>query len=1010
MTRLDEIISEQFFAWERRGRGWNLYPEPVALEPPFRPFEGYMLPSVEDDGRIPTFLNGLVTALSRSFQDEPSETPLLEAPEELSVPPFDRGEIQELQILLPPKFKVDGPAFSSLISSLDVCREPISFEVVGNQKGTCLQVAAEPFDCDRLKRQLNSLFPDIALVDSPSSLEDKFKSSQGYATVVDFGLEEEFMLPLRTDLPIDPLSAIFSALGDVESDELAAVQVLVQSTTRPWAHSALRSLRGGDGKVLFTNHPRLITGSKEKFSLPLFAVALRLLTKASTGKRAWSLMHELADSLRAFANPDGNALLPLDNEDYPIEEHVLDFVRRQSRRTGMLLNSAELLTLVHFPSTDVRCDKLVRQLDRTKAAPTSSSSRDGLYLGENQHLFKTQTVSLSLAERTRHIHIIGASGTGKSTLLFNLLQQDIENNQGVALLDPHGDLVERVLTIIPPHRVHDVILLDPADEEFFIGFNILSAHSDLEKNLLASDLVSIFQRLSTSWGDQMGSVLQNAILAFLESDRGGTIADLRRFLIEPQFRTDFLSTVRDPEVQYYWKKGFSQLTGNKSIGPILTRLESFLAPKPIRYMVAQRENKIDFSDILDTGKILLAKLPQGQIGRENSFLLGSLLVAKFQQLTMGRQARRADSRRPFFFYIDEFHNFITPSMAEILSGARKYNVGLVLAHQELRQLERDREVASAVLSNCCTRIVFRVGDSDARTLAEGFEFFEARDIQNLGIGRAICRVGRATHDFNLSILLPAETVENGEETRQRVTEASRNRYGTPRSVVEADLRNAGGRETQPAAEKPQVASGPRTDNATPQEEVDSKERPASHEGRPAALSNQNDDLRAFKNAEEIKTRIIQEAGSLGFSYQEEERLPDLKRVDLVLRRESLILACEISATTSAEHEAGNIQKCVRQGYPRIFHICDNRSRREQLLTLIRSLLSDDEILRVQCLSVADFIALLKRLPPSSTEELPATPPKSTPPPQSPQLTPDEQKSLEQDMLAELRRKLKRKKS
>src|SRR5438445_4285135 len=242
----------------------------------------------------------------------------------------------------------------------------------------------------------------------------------------------------------------------------------------------------------------------------------------------------------------------------------------------MLLNVEELLGFVHLPSAEV--PHLSRALTRTKAAPVISA---GLLLGENVHRGKTMEVRLSADQRVRHTHIVGASGTGKSTLLFNLIRQDIECGEGVALLDPHGDLVERVLGIIPNHRIEDVILVDPSDTDFPIGFNILSAHSDFEKNLIASDLVSVFQRLSTSWGDQMGSVLRNAILAFLESSQGGTIADVRRFLIEPAFRNEFLKTVQGAELLYYWQKGFPQLSGNRSIGPILTRLETFLSPKPI---------------------------------------------------------------------------------------------------------------------------------------------------------------------------------------------------------------------------------------------------------------------------------------------------------------------------------------------------------------------------------------------------------------------------------------------
>jgi hypothetical protein len=301
----------------------------------------------------------------------------------------------------------------------------------------------------------------------------------------------------------------------------------------------------------------------------------------------------------------------------------------------------------------------------------------------------------------------------------------------------------------------------------------------------------VFERLSTSWGDQMSSVLRNAILAFLESERGGTLADLRRFLLDTGFRNAFLKTVHDPEVVYYWQKAFPQLTGNKSIGPVMTRLDTFLSPKPIRYMVSQRVNRLDFAEIMDTGKIFLAKLPQGQIGRENSYLLGSVLVAKCQQAAMARQRFSERERRFFWLYIDEFHHFITPSMAEILTGARKYRVGLVLAHQELRQLERDSEVASAVLSNPYARIVFRVGDADARALAEGFSFYRKEDIQSLGIGEAICRVERSDFDFNISVAFPSEPDSIvAAEQRERIIASSRARYATPRAEVEAMLRES----------------------------------------------------------------------------------------------------------------------------------------------------------------------------------------------------------------------------
>ena len=451
-------------------------------------------------------------------------------------------------------------------------------------------------------------------------------------------------------------------------------------------------------------------------------------------------------------------------------------------------------------------NKSTQGITKTKSAPEIIRQAKGLWLGNNEHVGEMVEVRLTPESRTRHIHAIGSTGTGKSTLLFNLIRQDIENGEGVAVLEPHGDLIDRILGVIPQERINDVVLVDPADEQYSIGFNVLCAHSDLEKNLLASDLVAVFQRLSTSWGNQMNSVLQNAILAFLESDRPGTLADLRRFLIEPAFRNDFLKSVRDSEVVYYWQKSFPQLNGNKSIGSILTRLETFLSQKPIRRMVSQPENRLDFAQIMDTGKIFLAKLPEGFLGKKNSHLLGSLLISAFQRIAMSRQAQQAALRKDFWIYIDEFANFITPSMAEILSGARKYRVGLTLANQELRQLERNPDVASAVMTHPYTRIVFRVGDDDAKKLARGFSHFEAKDLQNLETGQAICRVERSDYDFNLTIPLPNEPdPAEAHKRRQEVITASREKYGTASAKVEAMLAKA---RTCHLAKEPSVNLSP----------------------------------------------------------------------------------------------------------------------------------------------------------------------------------------------------------
>jgi hypothetical protein len=511
-----------------------------------------------------------------------------------------------------------------------------------------------------------------------------------------------------------------------------------------------------------------------------------------------------------------------------------------------------------------------------------------------------------------------------------------------------------------------VVLLDLTDQEYSVGFNILTAHSNTEKTLLASDLVSVFRRLSTSWGDQMNSVLNNAILAFLESKRGGTISDLRRFLIEPAYQAEVLSTVQDSELIYYWQKGFPLLSGskstvNRSIGPILTRLEMFLAQKPIRYMVSQRDNRLDFGQIMDTGKIFLAKLPEGIVGKENSYLLGSLLIAKFHQLATARQEQEESLRRDFWLYIDEFPNFITPSMAQILRGVRKYRIGLTLAHQELRQLDRDSEVASAVMTNPGTRIYFGVSDEDATKLARTLSFFETQDLQNLATGQAICRVEQANQDFNLAIpnsdpIDPAAAKAIHEAAKA----ASRQKYSRLRAEVEAEMFV----DLGIAAPKPAPDSKP---TPVPQpKEVKPAEVP-----KPAAQSIPNvEHLDETESKESqhtiIKRNIGAEAEILDFAVTYEEHFPVIQaRADIVLRRGKHTIICQVTVGTGIKYEADSIHKFLRTDCADIALISGNRKK----LGLIQQTLGDlgPQAARVGFYSVAEFISKLYDLAASDPE-------------------------------------------
>ena len=958
MGHIDEQLTEQFYRWEMRGRGGLLFDAPVSPEPPFSPFDGHFIPrrNAVDDGRRETIGSSFLSFFGNRAE-EPSADEAPESEQEPEPRYCQPGELIELQLTLP---EARSPSPESVEAFLhQACREgqSLCFEILGTEREIIPQFVAPARAATRIERALKASLPGLVTTQSAHALHRAWLESDDCFTVAELGLGIEFMIPLavpRADL----LSQVITALDGVGEGELGLCQILFEPALNNWGESTMAAVTDDDGKPFFVNRPDLVSSAAQKTASPLFGVVIRLAASAAEPERAWEIIADMAAGFSALSRAGSNYLIPLPNDSYAPSDHEDDILSRLSRRSGILLNLDELSRFIILPTASAS-RRLRRDTARSQPAPASTRQAGSLILGENLHAGVAAEVRLTPEQRVRHMHVIGASGTGKSTLLFNLIRQDIENGQGVALLDPHGDLADKVLGIIPAERIKDVVLIDPSDEEYSIGFNILAAHSDFEKNLLASDLVGVFQRLSTSWGDQMNSVLRNAILAFLESTEGGTLSDLRRFLLDSGYRNRFLGTVTDPEIIYYWRKAFPQLSGNKSIGPIVTRLDEFLSRKPIRYMVSQKENRVNFAEVFDKGRILIAKLPQGLMGRENSYLLGSLLLSKLQQMAMSRQRMPESHRRDFWCYVDEFHCFMTPSLAEILTGARKYRVGLVLAHQELRQLQADSEVASAVLSNAFTRVVFRVGDADARSLESGFSHFEARDLQNLDIGQAICRIERSDSDFNLAVKTPELSCLDDEECRrEEIIRASRAQFARARSEIEAELlrKLQMDEEEQPVQRPAPVA--PSIATAKPAEPTPIAETPKVEEPEKSLP----EFGRGGGEHREIQQNIKAIAEELGFrAVIEKSVLDGAGHVDVSLEREDQKIACEVSVTTNAEHEVGNVRKCLDAGYGTVILIVPQKDRLLGLVKILESCLPEESMQRIHVCPPSRIGALLKKL-------------------------------------------------
>ena len=942
---LSELLTTQFYDWERLGRGWYVFDTPVDLEPVFIPFLGHFAPPspIIDDGKRHTVLSHLSQSIRNAL------TPKAHTPEEPQIeyePLAYRFESEEplnsFSISLPDEEKLRPDEIVQFLVMLSYTQAHISFEIFATAQTIRLQFVCRESDTLHIESQVKAYFPKCIIHDQSGTLTHIIQENL-YAYVSDYGLKDEFTRPIARSerFDVDPLTGLFGILEHLREDERAVIQVLFKGTVNPWAESIMRSVTSSKGDSFFIDAPEMPKLAQEKINSPLFGVVIRAVAQSTTLDKAYSVLNRIGRTLLQSSNSNSNTLIPLLSNTYDFQEYLEDIVWRRSRRVGMILNAQELATFVHYPYA-IASKKLERDLQKTKVAPAIADGQDFL-LGINKHQGFEKYATLNATQRLKHMHVIGATGTGKSTMLQSCIYQDILLGNGIAVLDPHGDLIENILPYIPENRYNDVIIIDPADSAFPVGFNILTAHSDVEKEILASDLVAVFRRLSSSFGDQMHSVLANAILAFLESTEGGSLIDLRRFLIEKPFRDSFLKTVTDPNIVYYWQKEYPLLKSS-SIGPILTRLDSFLRPKVIRNMVAQRKS-LDFENILDSQKILFIKLSQGLIGTENSYLLGTFFVSKIYQAAMARQLQAKADRKDFFLYIDEFQNFITPSMSSILSGTRKYGLGCVLAHQDMIQLQKqDTELASAVISNAGTRVCFRLGDIDAKRFEDGFSYFEAQDLQNLGVGQAIVRIERPEYDFTIDTLeLKAPDLKKG--AREAVIAISREQYGTSREEVEKSLEYLRGEQQQDGTQQP-VKEFKAEEPLKKQPSITEAEKPASVIDSPLLDENQKiqttENLARQKELSQhryLQTLIKKMAEARGYKATIEETTPDGQgRVDVGLVKNNKRIACEIGVTTSKAWEVHNIEKCLVAGYEVVIAIpVDTRAREMMQVEITKNL-------------------------------------------------------------------------
>ncbi len=391
------------------------------------------------------------------------------------------------------------------------------------------------------------------------------------------------------------------------------------------------------------------------------------------------------------------------------------------------------------------------------------------------------------------MYIVGKTGTGKSSLLANMAISDIQQGNGIAVIDPHGDLAETLLTHIPEHRIHDVIYFNPSDIEYPIAFNPLSHTNPDIHYLIVSGLISVFRKLySEFWGPRLEHILRHSFYTLLEYP-GGTLLDIPNLLTDEAFRKQVLTHVKHAGVREFWFKEFAKYSAwlrSEAIAPILNKMSQFLTNLPLRNIVGQSNTGFKFREIMDEGKILIVNLSKGKIGEDNSTLLGSMISTMIFLAAMSRANISEEHRKPFYFYVDEFHNFLTLSFANILSEARKYGLNLVFAHQYIRQLPE--QIRDAVFGNVGTIITFRVGIDDALYLKKEFSPpFDETDLINLPNYHIYIKLmidGVTSSAFSGNTLsIPIST----HSYRENIIHNSHSIYNQPRHYVERQIRTRG---------------------------------------------------------------------------------------------------------------------------------------------------------------------------------------------------------------------------
>ena len=694
--------------------------------------------------------------------------------------------------------------------------EHIGFEIVSSKTGILFFAITTNNYKDFVMGQIYAQYPH-AEIDEVSDYTEYFKYFK-YFAISEISLKKNFILPIKTfaNFDVDPLSALTNAMIKDNSDNLSSIQILLRPINGDWHNKAKKYISNKKGKdksngsilKLFINE---IVSSKnksiqtantslssleegalseieKKITKVGYEVIIRIISLSNENYDPKNTISHIQAAFNQYNYPHLNSFEIKKNKN---EGHIMykQFIDRyMGKKTSTILNVEEVASLYHLPDLSVKTPSIIYSKAKKSEPPINLPVENVNYIGTTSFRGVNKRFGIKTEDRRRHMYILGKTGTGKSTMIKNMVIQDIINGKGVGIFDPHGDLVEDILNFIPSQRINDVVLIDPSDIEHPVSINLLELKDLSLKDLVADNIVSVFKKHFDSWGPRLEYLLHNCILTLIQVDNTSLLG-IQRILVDKKYREKVLKQIDDPILLRFWNEEYAAMEKNpklasEAIAPIQNKVGRFLSSQIIRNIVGQVTSTIDLEEIMNNNKILIVNLSQGKIGEEQASLFGGMLITRLQSAAMSKiKIQDEEKRNDFYLYVDEFQVFATNAFAKILSEARKFRLNLILAHQYIAQL--DLNIKDAIFGNIGTIICFAVGPQDAGELEKEFmPVFSQEDLISLEKHHFYTKLmidGMSSIPFS-AISEDLRHVKN--DNKDKVIKVSRERYTRNKAEVE----------------------------------------------------------------------------------------------------------------------------------------------------------------------------------------------------------------------------------